>query len=551
VTGELTKVLLFAAVLAFPLSLAILWLYRSRVTRAMHRRAQPGGGVADPLPAPEPPPTGSLTITHADQAAATPAPSADQLFTTLRQQPAHAAAIYAVAGLCYAGIMAAAALRAMTGRLGPISWLQLTWTLAWPAVLVVIMVAASSPPRRVRVVAVYFAVLLVLNGVALAKSPDLTALQLAVGWLAVNLPPSLLLALFLARPIRAVGPLVLAFLVVALAGVEGAVALAGRPGLLGGISEVAAALHLNASLLFVGILAAGFAALAPLGWLANRWLASGYARKRISDQSVTVDALWLVCGVEQAIVLFAGEASVWLAAFPVALAVYKAVTRIGFGALTRRESAQAPRLLLLRSFSLGSRSERLFDAVTLHWRHAGSVQLIAGPDLATTTIEPHEFLDFLRGRLARRFIDGPVAMDRRFAEMDLAPDHDGRFRVNEFFCYDDTWRAVLQRLAAVSDVAVMDLRGFSRRHTGLAFEIQALIHTVELPRILVLVDASTDEAYLAEIARDAWRTLPADSPNRASASPTLRLFAAAGAHRAPLPLLRAIAAAARPATAAA
>jgi hypothetical protein len=55
---------------------------------------------------------------------------------------------------------------------------------------------------------------------------------------------------------------------------------------------------------------------------------------------------------------------------------------------------------------LGKVSQRLFDALDKHWRHVGSIQMIAGPDLATTTVEPHEFLDFLRGRLARRFIDG-------------------------------------------------------------------------------------------------------------------------------------------------
>jgi hypothetical protein len=55
-------------------------------------------------------------------------------------------------------------------------------------------------------------------------------------------------------------------------------------------------------------------------------------------------------------------------------------------------------------FSLAKRSERLFDAFGAHWRYLGPIQLISGPDLATTTIEPHEFLEFLTGKLARRFI---------------------------------------------------------------------------------------------------------------------------------------------------
>jgi hypothetical protein len=39
-----------------------------------------------------------------------------------------------------------------------------------------------------------------------------------------------------------------------------------------------------------------------------------------------------------------------------------------------------------------------------------------GPDLATTTVEPHEFLGFLSGKLARRFIDGPETLDLRLSE---------------------------------------------------------------------------------------------------------------------------------------
>jgi hypothetical protein len=115
---------------------------------------------------------------------------------------------------------------------------------------------------------------------------------------------------------------------------------------------------------------------------------------------------------------------------------------------------------LLRVFSLGRRSERLFDALATHWRHVGNIRLIAGPDLATTTVEPHEFLGFLSGKLARRFIDGPETLDLRLSETDLEPDPDGRFRVSDYFCYDDTWLTVLSRLADESDAVLMDLRGF-------------------------------------------------------------------------------------------
>ncbi len=126
----------------------------------------------------------------------------------------------------------------------------------------------------------------------------------------------------------------------------------------------------------------------------------------------------------------------------------KMVVKVGFSRLCRGQKSPAPKLLLLRVFSLGKRSERLFDALGKHWLRAGSVRMIAGPDLATSTVEPHEFLNFLNGKLARRFIDGSKTLDLRLQEMDTRPDCDGRSRVTDFFGHDDTWKMVLARLIA-------------------------------------------------------------------------------------------------------
>src|SRR6185503_4308267 len=101
----------------------------------------------------------------------------------------------------------------------------------------------------------------------------------------------------------------------------------------------------------------------------------------------------------------------------VAFAAYKLVSTVALTLLRGRRRGPNVRLLLLRVFALGKRSERLFEVLGSYWRHVGSIQLIAGPDLATKTIEPHEFLDLLTGKLARRFIDGPATLDRRLAEM--------------------------------------------------------------------------------------------------------------------------------------
>jgi hypothetical protein len=123
--------------------------------------------------------------------------------------------------------------------------------------------------------------------------------------------------------------------------------------------------------------------------------------------------------------------------------------------------------------------------------------MIAGIDLISRTVEPHEFLDFVSGKLSRRFIDSEAALDRRISERDVAPDRDLRFRVNEFFCYDDTWKMVLSRLVHESDAVLMDLRGFSSRNAGCVFELRELARMISLERVVFVTDASTDEALLA------------------------------------------------------
>ncbi|MGH7342363.1 MAG: hypothetical protein ACREKH_17900, partial [Candidatus Rokuibacteriota bacterium] len=138
-------------------------------------------------------------------------------------------------------------------------------------------------------------------------------------------------------------------------------------------------------------------------------------------------------------------------------------------------------------------------------------------DLATATVEPHEFLDFVHGRLARRFIDGDATFTRRLAEMDQAPDRDARYRVNDFFCFDNAWRAVVSHLARGSDAVLVDLRGFARQNSGVVFELATLVDVVRLERVVMAVDDTTDEPFLHETIDRARAQMSAESPNRSVA----------------------------------
>src|SRR5262249_3901271 len=169
---------------------------------------------------------------------------------------------------------------------------------------------------------------------------------------------------------------------------------------------------LGATGVFVAMHVVGFVMLAVLGWFVLRWLARRYQRKLLSDQTLVVYALVLVFAVGQSIPLvFSGWALISTGV--VAFGAYVARGRMGCKLLARPgPTVRGPLLLLLRVFALGARSQRLFDTLSTRWLRIGSIALIAGPDLVTAIVEPHEFLDFVAGRLSRRFVRRTAALER-------------------------------------------------------------------------------------------------------------------------------------------
>lgn len=109
-------------------------------------------------------------------------------------------------------------------------------------------------------------------------------------------------------------------------------------------------------------------------------------------------------------------------------------------------------VLLDVEFTVKATVKRVFEEDQIHiWLRVGSISLISGPDLVTTTVEPHEFMDFLGGRLSRQFIQGEKDLAQRVSNIDSKPDPDGRYRVNDFFCRADTWQMSMRRLAQRCD----------------------------------------------------------------------------------------------------
>ncbi|MDQ2692983.1 MAG: hypothetical protein M3Y68_13175 [Chloroflexota bacterium] len=517
-------ILIIATPLAFLTSIVLLSLYRRAVLRQMQSRSN--SGIQEPAPTgsasrsdePVQPP---LRIHVADAASPdTERFTSNELYLSLLHGPRRAAMIYTVAGLGYALVTTWLFLRATKSEFQLLKFLVVFWHYAWPVAITLSLLAASGWWAKVKVFSAYFLTIVLLGLVSIIGNSASNWLQIVALWFTTNFPAALLLLAFLNRRVRAVGPLVLTFMVLTATGLVLLPTFAINIGeIWEPLMSIRAALGLNISDTFNLIFFVGILGFCLLGWLAMRMIGTWYHHKKVSEQSITMDAIWLLFAVFQAVgLIFEGEH--WFTVSLMAFAVYKGIAWAGFWLADRYAplSQMHPDLLVLRVFSLGRQSEQLFEELSRHWRSVGSMQLIAGPDLASSTIEPHEFLDFLSGKLARQFIDSPQTLDVRISQMDRRPDFDGQFRVNDFFCYDDTWKRVLSRLVAESDAVIMDLRGFSSQNSGCIFEIDELVNLMPLGRVVFIIDDSTDEPFLQQVLQKSWKGMSTTSPNRVATS---------------------------------
>jgi hypothetical protein len=241
-------------------------------------------------------------------------------------------------------------------------------------------------------------------------------------------------------------------------------------------------------------------------WLARdwtlAWLGLAYERKVFSDAQFQV-MCWLLSVAMVTICVgsllredlqLIDRRNVWQAAATV-------LALVAYWVATRRFVPPLPcsrRLLVLRVFSRGEHAERLLDELEQHWRHIGPIALIGGKDVAARTIDPAKAASFLRKRLGEIFVPDAVELGKRVAAMDEKPDPDGRYRVNEFFCFDDLWQGAVLALLPGSEAVVVDLSEFSAERHGTAWELEQLARHGALARSLLIVSHRTDMAALRQ-----------------------------------------------------
>jgi hypothetical protein len=240
----------------------------------------------------------------------------------------------------------------------------------------------------------------------------------------------------------------------------------------------------------------------PSIWCAYRMLgalASAYRSKRFSDAQLQM-LLWFVLMalivVTNVIFRSAGpSAPLILAGIPVAATAGAYCWLLHHLPAPHRPPVT---LLLLRVFGPSRREERLLDRLAFYWRFVGPVCMIGGPDLAKAYVEPHEIAAFLSRRLSGGFIADAASLARRMREIDLEPDPDTRYRVNEFFCAGEIWVAAARHLMQRCDVVVIDLRQFHARRLGTATELKMLSQLGALGKTIIIVGEATDMDAMRE-----------------------------------------------------
>jgi hypothetical protein len=513
-----------SALLALVAALMLLVLYRHRVAHWM-RRAAVHAAPYSTLPA-------STTQATIELRMIEPGGNGtvrDLRFVPSLTQCAAGAAFALTAVLTYVGVTRE------SPSLVALIFRSLCWLL--PLVIVQWLIWTGSRRHRWWTLGAYFGALALISAAVAQRTPAIEIqgfripgfVQPSLSW-AMQSAPMLLLLLFLNRKVRSIGPSLLVMaLVICAGGMVAYVMSTSAAGAALAIAVLPGDLFLQGSRIAFVV---GALAFTPLALVALALLGAADRRKWVNDQSIVFDTIWMLSALYFCQMMAHEDGpGFWKGLLP--FIAYKIVS-LAAGFIARRAARLRPprRLLLLRVFGDRGRRDRrrteaLFDQLTARWAWLGPIQTCAAPDLAASTIGPTKFLDFITGRLGRRFVIEHGDVERRLAAVDPRPDIDGRYRVNELFCGSDTWQALMRGLMRANDRVLMDLRGFDETRLGSRYELGVLLDEVPAERIVLLVDGSTDRALLGQVIADHAQALHSQSPN-AAGERTIMLLESSG-----------------------
>jgi len=517
--GDLNIVVLFFLLVALPLGLAAAWLilnrYRKAVSKVMglsSSATQSLGISPSPIQPNAPRPGTSLHIQVEEAESGSLSAGNHPLARQEKSARIRLALVYAAGGAAQALIIALLyfPLHEIELRLYPFFFLWLT--LAWPIIPTVMGVLSVRSEKWLIPAGILFLLFLV--------APTDAKTMILIFWTVWVMIPALISAAVFHPRIRAVTPLGLTFAIFATFILYLTLSLAHFLGI-----------FYTSGLLVIGIVI-GLATLVFGGrWFAIRF-AQLYTQKAWSDQMILLYISWLFYAVWQSAFLAptsdSNLSSILGLTTLLGYAVFWWIVRYGLKwARSQRTDTSNVRLLLLRVFDFPKRTQRLMDELSLRWRFLGNIHLMGAPDLALGLLEPHDLNDFFRGRMETRFISSQKNLETKLHNLDTQRDPDGRFRIHEFFAYDNTWLFTVQKLIDLSDVVLMDLRGYSDQRRGCTEEIRQLFNRIDLQRVVFLVNEETDMDFLRGTIDEAWAGLTHLSPNWNNLGPTAKVVSMA------------------------
>jgi hypothetical protein len=261
-----------------------------------------------------------------------------------------------------------------------------------------------------------------------------------------------------------------------------------------------------------------------MSWMFVRWFARNYRDRRASERMLGTDVLMFIFAFPLLLVM-ALQSFLWVYGILAGLLVYKLIFQ---WRLKNRDKSVLPAdsrtLLMLRVFGYDRRTQRLLEDIEDRWRFLGPIRLLGAADVVHSVIEPDDFYAFLNGKLGEEFIKDEEGLNQRIANTQPVQDPDGTYRVDEFYCHADTWRMAVSGLALQADSVFMDLRGFNSSNEGCVFEIEQLLAIVPAQRITLLIDKTSDQAFLEQTLKSATLKIPRDSPSAASDSNSIKVL---------------------------
>ena len=247
----------------------------------------------------------------------------------------------------------------------------------------------------------------------------------------------------------------------------------------------------------------------PLFWVFFLWVAFGLLdglaglirRGWVSELSLGCAVLLMLIAIVMVMTVEAEEShGFWLACTPLLwVAATLGVYALALGRMPG--NATGPQLLVLRVFSKDTSKQNMLYELQARWRYLGPVHQIGGPDMVDLNVDPYEASMFLSNRLHELFLPMAPSLSQLQEHLQTAPDREGRYFINEVFCFNTAWRSTVRQLMHLSDAIVLDVRGLTAQREGTGYEIRLLAREALLDKVLAVADDTTDWAHVESLLR--------------------------------------------------